>query len=264
MKNGVTAAALCLGLLAAVAEARAQPAPPEAGAAPATQVELTSGIRGRVLLEGVPAPGTRVLVYPSTQGSPMGPGFLSAVLTDGEGRFNLGIAPGSYKVGARRRAGQDTPGLLTKGDYRATVQPEIVVVTEGSWTDLGDLKLRPIDPAKLAEVVSRGFQEQTATAVEGRVTGADGSPLPGHFVLAYRSPEMTGKPEAVTETRADGTFTLYLPAGGAYSLRARAIAGGSVQPGEPIGVVAGSADSRLEIPVGETLRGVELVVGGGR
>jgi hypothetical protein len=252
--------AACLGLLFLSAVASAQQSP--AGAAPASPQpgEVQSGILGRVLLDGAPAPGSRVLVYPSTQTSPIGPGFVGTAVTDAEGRFGVGLSPGAYKVGVRRRAGGEGPGFLLEGSLRADVHPETVEVAEGSWTDLGDLALRPIDPGKLAGVVARGFSEPTPTVVEGRVTGTDGTPLPGFFVQAYRDPGMMGKPDAVAEVRKDGTYTLYLPEGGAYSLRARPTAGGAVHVGEPIGFVAAPGGSSLEIRPGETTRGVDLVV----
>jgi hypothetical protein len=218
-----------------------------------------AGIRGRVLHAGAPAGETAVTIYAAgTRLS--GPGYVALVRTDAEGRFQVDLAPGAYRLAARRRRGGATTGNLQAGDLSATAPADPLVVPVDGYLDLGDLQLHEVDVVRLAEKGARGFQEPTTTALEGRVLGPGVKPLAGLYVFVYRDQAMIGRPETVVRSGPDGRFELLLPGGGKYYLGARSRSGGPRQPGEWAGKLAGTPDSGLEVLAGRRVKGLSIVV----
>lgn len=232
----------------------------EVGRAPGATAAPGGGVRGRVLLEGAPVADAVVTVYEGANPRAAGPGYLAMARTDGEGRFEVALDGGAYRVAVRRREKGRSSGFLQAGDFSATLPQDILEVPTGRMLDLGDLVLHRVDPRRLAEEESRGFQAPADTRVEGRAVDRTGRGRAGQFVFAYRDEAMIGRPEAVATTDADGGFSLSLPGGGRYFFGARSRSGGPRQPGEWAGKLAGAADSSLEIPAGRRVRGLRIVM----
>lgn len=230
------------------------------GKAQETEAAPGAGIRGRVLHDGKFAGQTAVMIYDAASRRLAGPGYVAQVLTDGDGRFQIDLAPGPYRLAARRRRGGAASGYLQEGDLSATAPLDPIVVPAGGYLDLGDLALHEVDPGRLAASGAPGPQEPEATALEGRVLGPDAKPLAGQFVFAYRDEGMIGRPETMVRTGPDGGFVLQLPGGGKYYLGARSRHGGPRQPGEWAGKLAGTPDSGLEVPGGRRVRGLTIVM----
>lgn len=219
-----------------------------------------AGVRGRVLLEGVAAAEAVVTVYEGRRARPAGPGYLAMVRTDAEGRFQIDLQPGSYRLAVRRRGEGRSSGFLRAGDYAATPHEDPLTVPADGYVDLGDLALHAVDRERLAAEELRGFQPATGTLVEGRVVDRGGKPRARQFVFAYTDEGMIGRPQAVATTGPDGSFSLSLPGGGRYYFGARSRSGGPRQPGEWVGKLAGMPDSALEVPAGRRVRGLEIVM----
>jgi hypothetical protein len=226
----------------------------EPGAAPGT------GIRGRILHAGEPAGETAVMVYEASSTRLTGPGYLALVRTDEEGRFQIDLAPGSYRFAARRRRSGAASGYLQEGDASATAPRDPIVVPADGYLDLGDLALHEVDAGRLAAEGARGFQGSSTTGLEGLVVGRDGKPRAGQFVFVYRDEGMIGRPETMARTGDGGGFKLSLPGGGKYYLGARSRHGGPRQPGEWAGKLAGTPDSGLEVPDGRNVKGLTIVM----
>jgi len=219
-----------------------------------------SGVRGRVLLGGEPAGGAAVMVYPPDRERLAGPGYLALVRSAPDGTFLVDLAPGSYRVAVRRRAGGEIAGRLREGDASAVLEEPVEVAGDG-YRDFGDVELHLVDPQRLGSVAAPEVTPEGGTWLEGRVVDADGKPRPGFFVFIYRDSGMIGRPQAVAETGPDGGFVLALPGGGKYYVGARSARGGPRQPGEWSGLLAGTADGGLEVPRGRRLKGVVVTVG---
>lgn len=228
--------------------------PQEAAAAPG------AGVRGRILHAGAPAAETAVMIYEAASARLAGPGYLALVRTDADGRFQIDLAPGSYRFAARRRQGGATSGYLQAGDMSATAPIDPIVVPASGYLDLGDLPLHEVDAARLAAKGAQGDREPAATVLEGRVLGPDGKPRPGQFVFIYRDEGMIGRPEAMARTGADGEFALSLTGGGKYYIGARSRHGGPRQPGEWAGKLAGAPDSGLAVLDGRRVKGLTIVM----
>jgi hypothetical protein len=134
------------------------------------------------------------------------------------------------------------------------------VVPASGYLDLGDLSLHQVDAGRLAEKGTQGFQESTATVLEGQVLGPDSKPRAGQFVFIYRDEGMIGRPESMARTDAAGVFTLSLAGGGKYYIGARSRHGGPRQPGEWAGKLAGTPDSGLVVLDGRRVKGLTIIM----
>jgi len=232
--------------LAEVGRESAEPVPPE------------TGLTGRVVIAGEPAADTSVTVYGGVAKRLMGPGYVAMIFTGPDGLFQADLAPGAYRVAARKRRDGSAAGFLRQGDFTGEYAGNQVIVREGEYTAIGDLTLHEVDSSRLTEEADRRSAGSSATRIAGRVVGPDGKPLPGQHVFLYRDQGMIGRPLKVTESGEDGAFTFDLPAGGRYYVGARSTIGGPRQPGEMAGRLAGSPDSSVEVVEGEMKTGLAI------
>jgi hypothetical protein len=234
--------------LAEVGRESAEPVPPE------------TGLSGRVVISGEPAADTSVTVYGEEAKRLMGPGYVAMVITGPDGLFQADLAPGAYRVAARKRHDGGVAGFLRQGDFTGEHEGNPVIVREGEYSAIGDLALHEVDSSRLAEEADRRASGSSATRIVGTVVGPDGKPLPGQHVYLYRDQGMIGRPLKVTESGMDGAFSFDLPAGGRYYVGARSTIGGPRQPGEMAGRLEGSPDSSVEVAEGETKRGLAIAM----
>jgi hypothetical protein len=219
-----------------------------------------AGFRGRALHGGSPVEAAAVTVYGAGRSGLTGPGYAALVRSDAEGRFQVDLAPGEYRLAVRKRQGGAVTGFLREGDLSAVPFADPVRIEAGSYLELGDVDLHEVDRERLAAEAARGHQGVSDTTVEGVATAPDGKPRPAQFVFVYQDEGMIGRPEAVTTTDAAGAFRLALPAGGTYYFGARSRYGGPRQPGEWVGRLAGRPDSSLEVAAGRPVRGLVIVM----
>jgi hypothetical protein len=219
-----------------------------------------AGLSGVTGYEGEPAEGAAVMVYPGDRELLTGPGYLSLAVSDGEGRFRIDLAPGTYRLAARKRQGGELMGVLREGDLTAEYEGNPVEVTSGSYRDLGTIPLRLVDSARLAERTARGLPSPSPTRLKGKVIDTGGKPLAGQFVFVYRDQAMIGRPDFITTSAGDGTFAVDLPGGGTYYVGARNRSGGPRQPGEMVGRVEDSADSSVQVEEGSEREGLAITM----
>lgn len=156
--------------------------------------------------------------------------------SDTEGKFRAVLPDGVYYLGAIKRKSGDFLGPPQEGDYFYVSQdekgnPKKLTVWGGSVLDLGTIiQTEPFSRESLAK---KGI-----TAIEGKVTDAQGTPVEGMRVFAYTSQVMFGRPLFVSDrTDADGKYLLRVSGSGKYYVRVRAnYGGGPPAAGELMGV----------------------------
>jgi hypothetical protein len=217
--------------------------------------EVAESVRltGRILRDGSPAAGVSISTYPPEHPSFSGPGHLASGVSGEDGRFSLLVPVRKQGVTARLRIGQVRVGVLSAGDL-SSGDPLPVDPVHGTALDVGDI---PIHPLRQDRLESRK-EEVAGVAISGVVKDGEGRLLAGLYAMAYRNPDMTAKPTAISRpTGADGRFRLSVPGPGTYYLGVRSHPGGPVQPGETMGSYQETPDHSLA--VGATpITGLEL------
>lgn len=229
----------------------------EAGRPAGPAAPRETGLRGRVTADGNPAGEASVTVYDAAAPRLTGPGYLASVTSGPDGAFQVDLAPGSYRIAARKRRDGAAAGFLRAGDLSAESTAPVAVAA-GKYTDAGELRLHPVDARRLAEREKERLGGGSPTRIAGVVTGPESRPLAGQHVFAYRDQGMIGRPEMMTVSGADGSFAIDLPGGGTWYLGARSTMGGPRQPGEMAGRLAGAPDSSVVVRTGEARTGLTI------
>lgn len=225
------------------------------------RISPLTGVRGRILIDGAPAPGAFVMIYDGEVARPVGPRYRERVESGTEGRFEAALPPGSYLVAVRKRQRGAAVGPPQPGDYTAEYEENPVSVESGRYTETGDISLHVVDLAKLDRRL-RNLDNSTneTSSIRGRVVGPEGEPLPGRFVFLYRIAEMTGPPVFMTRSGEAGSFVLNPPGSGKYYVVTRQAYGAARQLGEEVGLIEGRPDSSVDVGEGEAVGGLVLRV----
>lgn len=211
-----------------------------------------TGVSGRLTVSGAPLSRGFVYVYTENAAGLTGPSYGAAAQSGEDGSFTLNLPPGRYHLVARQRADGSRVGEVAGGDLNGAYPGNPVAVTPGVILPLGDFPLAPVDAERHAARRASGPFEATETALRGRIVDADRQPVSGISVLAYLDSRMVGKPKYRSAPSADdGTFVLYLEAGGTYYLGARAALGGPLEPGERVGTYDGDPRHAAVVVSGE-------------
>jgi len=162
-------------------------------------VQPGTGITGGAEYAGAPASGAEINVYdvPERSGVPA----VGTTAADGDGRFTVALAPGTYYVVARLNRSGAPP-------YLSKLPPDPVVVTDG-FADAGVLTLAQ---------ESGEEPPPPDTGISGSVM-TEGGPVAGAVVYLYARPDEGLKgPTHVAFGRSgmDGTFRLDVAPGTYY------------------------------------------------
>ena len=210
-----------------------------------------SGIEGRTVFEDAPLGRAYVYVYRDGSTNFRGMG-LAAVPSDGEGRFRIRLAPGSYYVLSRKRQAGGMYGPPAKDDHIGYYPGNPVEVREGEATRIvleNTTRVDILEETWFTEGESAGW-------LRGAVTDRGGEPVPGLYVFFHLQKEMTGSPAFVAgPTDGEGKFKVR-SARGDYYITARSGLGGPLEEGEWYGLhksaAAGEAfsgDSETDIRI---------------
>ena len=220
-----------------------------------------TGVRGRLLTDGQPVPGGMIYVYTEDASGLMGPSYGESVQSDAEGRFQIDLPAGRFFFAARKRNGGSRMGEPDAGDLNGVYPGNPIEIAAGSYTDLVDFVLAPVDATAKADRLADGKFDETSTWFSGRVVNPDGRPVPGIYIFAYLDSRMVGKPTYISAATADaGAYRLNLGSGGSYYLGARSTFGGPLEPGEWVGTFDGRADHRVEIETNQNRALADIVV----
>ena len=202
-----------------------------------------------------PLEGVRLYVYKPGMDL-FGPAFAISQPTGPDGGFDIELPDGEYVVVARKRAGGEESGPVVAGDNRSEF---IEVTVEG-----GVVQMQISAPLKIGDQRSfSGDADVSNTGLSGRVLDSDGQPVEGARVHVYDHVQMSERPKYVSEkTGPDGSYLIYLPAGGTYYLAARDKFGGPPKLGDLYGRYdKGTIEpSAVVIKQGELLEDINITV----
>ncbi len=216
----------------------------------------TTGVGGVVrMADGTVAAGAFVYAYRSPQGGLRGPADFG-VRVNRDGRYFLDLVEGEYHLVARLRQTGADAGPPRPGDAWAIHGDNPVRVAEGA--------IRTIDFALQAGAVPRqvrtGSLAAGDTGFRGRLVDAQGRPMPGAFVLAYRDADFHRMPDLTSSPADDnGRFALYVGDVGRYCLAARTQTRGQPRAGEPYGTL-GEGEGACRQAVAGEIRDIGTIV----
>jgi len=206
-----------------------------------------SGIEGQVLLknEGA-AEGAYVYAYDSPFNDLRVPTKMISKKSDANGSYRLDLSPGEYYIVARKHVDKDDPrGYLQKGDFEGKYPFNPIQVKAGEYTEV-NLSISPLEGAFLLAPYKSA---DISTGITGIVTGMDGNPARGAYVMVYTDPELIGQPQYLSKPcDEDGSYNVALPPG-TYYIAARLKYGGLPRKGEPYGTY--DANDSHKVTVGE-------------
>ncbi|MBI5015526.1 MAG: right-handed parallel beta-helix repeat-containing protein [Deltaproteobacteria bacterium] len=200
--------------------------PPPAG----RRNEASSGVKGKVFLDGKPVAGARVHAYGDARANFMGEGVAYSSPTGADGVFSLRLPPGRYFL-VGKRSGAPFPGEEPgAGELFGFFGGNPVTVSPATLTGAYVQLVRRIPPKVLAG-------NGRSAVLEGVAVGPDG-PQPDVWLSLYadaatdfHGPALSGADGSVPGgTGADGTFSVEVPLGTYYVLATRRQDGGRMGP----------------------------------
>jgi len=213
------------------------------------------GIAGRLSRDGRPLAGASVYAYRSSARNFLGPADFASEPSLGDGTYFIDLVSGSYYVLARKRQSGGNSGPLTTGDLHSLNPLSPVAVPVTGVVKL-DLELKILEDPMLLRFSAERSTEQ---GVRGVIVDGEGRPVPWVFAMAYDSSDMKRMPDHTsTMTGTDGSFVIYLPAGGRYWLSARKNIREKPLPGEPFGLYEGSADHSVDVDPGAFVANIRI------
>ncbi len=227
----------------------------------------TGAIAGQLMTKGGnPLSGGQVFFFNDASGPPPSaekywriPDYVTRI--DENGKFSIELPEGKYYLGAIKRVSGEKIGPPKEGDYFFASTddkglPKTYLVRNGVKNDIG--KITEALPFQKT-AVNVGVE---ITAIEGTILDAEGRPVEGAIVFAYRVSTMVGKPLFASErTGKDGHYTLRVYDNGNYYLRVRSVYGGGPPAiGEVIGVYGEKDPVAVSTRRGEKVRGVNISV----
>lgn len=220
---------------------------------------LDGNVSGQVVMDGSSVEGVTVSLYLDASDAFRGAGYIRAMPTGADGRFEMDLVPeGKYYLIARKRVTGNPVGPMEKGDLISYYMYNPVRV-EGGRSVI--LKLPLMVKRKDADIYASGAAGRQP-GFSGIVSDKDGKPVSGLHVFAYIEPEMGHfKPAAIsTSTDEKGFYQIYTTTPGRYYIGARGSYGDSPVPGEYFGFFNSSPDHSLQLTDGKFLKGIDIIV----
>ena len=216
----------------------------------------TSGITGGGVKGVVSVPVEDAYVYIYEKGvSPHGPPFAMTKATGADGSFEMGLPDGEYVLVARKHKNGQPGSPLHKDDLKS--DPVEITVKGGVVQSPLTLAAKTDDVKYFSPVAV------SDTAISGRISDSEGSPVKGFRVQVYTYAQMSERPKYVSEaTGPDGKYTIFLPKGGTYYLAARDNFGGPPKVGDYYGRFdEGTVDpSGVIVRTGQKLENIDITV----
>ncbi|MBE0500666.1 MAG: carboxypeptidase regulatory-like domain-containing protein [Desulfuromonadales bacterium] len=193
----------------------------------AVESEGRSGLKGVITFQGEPLEKSYLYVYKDADKGFKGPPYFIQPVADGN--FRLRLPPGDYFLLARKRAKGGQFGPIEIGDYFNYYYGNPVRLNKG------EIRYIDLETVSRLSMLEEG-EPLPLQGVRGEVLDADGRPVSGVHVFAYRDAAMTKSPDFFSAmTQSDGRFELSLPELGTWYLLARENFGGPAAEGENYG-----------------------------
>lgn len=216
-----------------------------------------SGIKGTVLTGKEPAAGVYVYAYDSANADMRMPTRLVSAATGADGAYTLELAPGSYRIVARKRLSGSPRGYLSKGDLEGEFAGNPVTVKPGDFTAV-DLTVAAL-PGKF--LLAPYANQKGDMGITGKVLKEDGKPVAGAYVMAYTRKDRMGRPAVISRpTNQDGEYAIYPTEPGTYYVAARTDYGDLPKKGEPYGTYDKDPDHKVELKEKSVLTGIDVTM----
>ena len=220
--------------------------------------QYSAAIEGRVFSRGEPLAGAYVSLYLDAAEDLKGQGYRLSLPTEADGYFRFdGLPESDYFLVARKRQDGTRVGPIREGDQFGLYPDNPLTARSGQ---LLQLELHLV--TKLKDEISGEDLAGAGPVIEGTIVDTEGTPVSGLHVFAYTD-RVIGhqRPAALSSpSKADGRFTVHLPAAGTYYIGARQHYGDSPAPGELFGMYDQSADHGLTLNSDETRGDLKIVV----
>lgn len=234
------------------------------------------GVEGRITYKGKALEGAYLALYKPESKTFKGLGVKTESIGN-DGRFKLHVQPGSYVVTARKIANGKGNRPLQKGDLYCYYSRNPVEVKADQTAGIEFSCYPKIDrndfvdtPTIKSDSIKTVAELSTASnsGIRGKVTDANGRPLSGMNVLAYRltSPvfqmyHVYHGSEYSTETDERGMFFIPIDADGDYGVVARDTLGDGPHRGEMYGLYQGNVRHAVAVKQGELVENINIVAG---
>jgi hypothetical protein len=227
-----------------------------------------TGLRGKITFKGRPVKGAQVSIYPLTESTFRGMGFLTGT-TDRNGIFTLRPEPGEYVIIARKRINFRGIRPLKKGDLfcffsgnplsieaSKEISVEIPCYPKDDLKAFLDERVYPVFLVKKSDSNSIRFRENkiqkplNIIKIKGRVTDLNGDPMQSLYVMAYKGRPsqifqmlyVRTMPDYLVRTDEKGYYTIEASEEGTYYIVARELIGEAPLKGEYYGLYEGNAN----------------------
>lgn len=234
-------------------------------------------VHGTVTYKGKPVKGAHIAFY-SLEGKEFkGLGFLagkkSVFITEAgdDGTFTFALPPDEYVVIARKIQNENKVMPLRAGDLYCYAAPNPIEV-RAQMTVRVDLPCYPKGD-RLSFVASPKIKTNDYLTVEdlkasgqsgikGKVIDAEGKPLPGIYVIAYKvvSTKLNHETENITVTDAEGNYFLHLDSSGSYGLVARETLGAAPHPEELTGLHRDNPWEGISLQSGQIIESMNITL----
>lgn len=217
-----------------------------------------SGIKGHILQGGKDAvAGVFVYAYDSPNSDMRMPTQLISAPTAQDGAYTLNLAPGTYRIVARKRVSGSPRGYLSKGDLEGEYPGNPLTVKAGEFTT-ADLSIATL-PGKF--LLAPFANVKGEMGITGKVVKEDGKPVPGAYVMVYTRKDRMGRPAFLSKpTNQDGEYAIYTTQPGTYYVAARTDYGDLPRKGEPYGTYDKDPEHKVELKEKTLLNGIDITM----
>lgn len=235
-----------------------------------------SGVKGVVTYKGQPVKDAYVTAYKAGSRIFKGLGFRTESVTE-DGKFDFPLQSGSYVLVAKKIESGKGNRPPKVGDLYCYC-PNNPVEVSPDRTTLVEIPCYPKDdraafigiPQLKADNL-KSIEHRVTNGnfgIKGRVTDADGKPLSGILVLAYRTTKpvfltyhLSHGTEYTAETTADGSFYIPVDVSGDYYMVARDTLGDGPHRGELFGLYNGNSRHVVAYRQGTLVDSVVITAG---
>lgn len=235
-----------------------------------------TSLKGVVTYKGKPVVGAYVTLYAPDTKKFKGLGIKTESVKSG-GAFDINIPGGKYIVIAKKKQDGKRMRPLEKGDLfcyypynPVKVQEDRVVQIEVPCYPKGERDIfTQVPKIKSNDLVTLEQLDKTfQSGIKGCVRDIEGKPVPGLFVMAYKSKQsvflmhhLSTRTEYIGETDTEGNYFISIDTDGDFHVVARNSLGRSPQKGDIYGIYEGKTKNIVFFKKGQIVEDIDITVG---